>query len=364
MKFNELENLKQLSEFLKIDEESLIFYLDGGKKVYDHASTLDENSFKESCVEKMYIPKKNKRLGLRTVYSIKDELFKNLNKVIFLHINQKYEPLDCVQGFVKKRNVASNAFMHLGKKIILNIDIKNFFESINKEKVMGVFKKLGCKDLIAKSLAELTTLNDRLALGFNTSPVIANLVLEDMDRCFLKLAEGSGCIYTRYADDICFSSNDKIPDINVIKQILKENDFSINEEKTKIMTRGKNQYVTGLTIFDEDYPRIPRRMKKKIRLLLHYYKKYGIFSHIMHVKKISIDDIVNDMTLLFRIEKLTIKLFYKIRGWVDYVNSVEPILAEKYYNDCDQINIKNDSVVKKEIMRRVKIERDELRAGN
>ena len=84
----------------------------------------------------------------------------------------------------------------------------------------------------------------------------------------------------------------------------------------------------------------------------------------MHVKKISIDDIVNDMTLLFRIEKLTIKLFYKIRGWVDYVNSVEPILAEKYYNDCDQINIKNDSVVKKKIMRRVKIERDELRAGN
>ena len=122
------------------------------------------------------------------------------------------------------------------------------------------------------------------------------------------------------------------------------------------MNRGKNQYVTGLTIFDKNYPRIPKRMKKKIRLLLYYYKKHGIFSHIMHIKKISIDDVVNDLTLFFRIERQTIKLFYKIRGWIDYVNSVEPILAGKYYNDCDRIN--NDNAIKKEIMRRVKIKND------
>lgn len=81
----------------------------------------------------------------------------------------------------------------------------------------------------------------------------------------------------------------------------------------------------------------------------------------MRTRKISIDDIVNDMTLFFRIERQTIKLFYKIRGWIDYVNSVEPILAERYYNDCDQIN--NDSTIKIEIMKRVKIKNDELRAS-
>lgn len=362
MKFKDIKNLKQLSGFLKIDEESLSFYLNDDKKIYDHAKPCDKKTFQDSCVEKMYISKKNKDLGSRIVYNIKDVSLKVLNKVIFFYINKEYSPLDCVHGFVKERSVATNASMHLSKKKILNLDIKNFFESISKDKVIKVFQKLGCKDAIANALASLTTLDNKLVLGFNTSPIIANLAIEGMDGEFMKLANKTNCTYSRYADDICFSSNDLLPDIDSIEKIMQENNFIINEKKTKTMNRGKNQYVTGLTIFDEDYPRISKRMKKKIRLLLHYYKKYGIFSHIMHRNKITVDDVVNDMTLFMHIEKLVPRLFYKIKGWIDYVNSVEPILAKKYYADYEEIN--NDIEIKLEIMKKVKVKNDKLRAGS
>lgn len=337
MEFKDIENLKQLSGFLKTGENLLVLYLDEKKNIYDHIKPYDKEAFKNSCIEKFYIPKKNKKFGFRIVYSIKNETFKNINKVIFFCIRSKYQPLDCVQGFVKERSSFSNARMHMGKRKILNIDIKNFFESISKDKVFNVFLSLGFSKYIANILADLTTVEDKLVLGFNTSPIIANLAVKEMDEKFIELSGKNKCTYSRYADDISFSTNNLLPEVLDVEKILNDYGFNINERKTKIMTRGKSQYVTGLTVFDSISPRIPKKTKRKIRLLLYYYKKFGIFSHIMHVNNIKVNDVARDVVIFCKIEHLAIRLIYKIKGLIDYVNSVEPGLADMYYADYNLI---------------------------
>lgn len=277
---------------------------------------------------KMLIPKKNKRNRgkFRVVYSAVNPTLELLQKNIATALDYSVDFPDYVQGFVRKRSISTNAQQHLSKKYILNIDITNFFESINFDKVVSAFLKIGCTPDVAQSFATICTLNGFLPQGASSSPILANLVCSDMDVELHSLATNISATYTRYADDITFSG-DVIPKRLDIEAILSKNNFDINNDKYKIMKRGQNQYVTGLTVFDTSLARVPRKTKKYLRLVLYCAEKYGIENHFRRVLGKSCKNIY-----LRNLERK------KLKGWIDFINSIEPIAGKKFKDQWDKLS--------------------------
>lgn len=196
-------------------------------------------------------------------------------------ISQYVEFPECVQGFVQKRSIATNARIHLQSRNVLHADIRDFFGSIREAAVVDAFRTLGCAPDVATALAALCTLSGRLPQGSSASPAIANVVCQALDAELQLLARANGCRYSRYADDITISG-DALPRQDEVASILDRHGFSVREEKCRIQSRGRSQFVTGLTIQDPISPRVPRAFKRRLRLELHYAGKYGLGEHLEH----------------------------------------------------------------------------------
>jgi hypothetical protein len=262
------------------------------------------------------LPKKGKhnRGKYRIVYQVKPEL-KNLQKNIATAITSTQQFPEYVQGFINKRSIATNAALHLAQKYVLNLDIKDFFDSIKQAQVAEVFKKLGCTDSIALIFAKLCTLHGQLVQGASTSPVLANLVCVEIDQELAELGKKYGCSYSQYADDITFSG-EQLPRNKDIEICLKQHGFQSNPHKWKRQLRGQSQCVTGLTVFDGTRPRIPKDVKRKLRQILHYASKYGLESHLY---KIQCHD---EYSVPFEIRR--------IDGLIAFMYSVEPECALQF----------------------------------
>lgn len=170
---SEISDIEMLSAYLRTDVESLSKLINGNKFVYGTFSPLnaDLECFKDVDLSiAMYsIPKKNPKLGFRNVFEIEDQFAVDILKVLKFNLEELYTPHECTHGFVKGRNIATNAKPHLGKEYLLNLDLKNFFETIEKDRVALVFEKLGFNYKISLALAAMTTLSGRLVQGFHTS---------------------------------------------------------------------------------------------------------------------------------------------------------------------------------------------------
>lgn len=262
------------------------------------------------------IPKKGKHNHgkYRIVYEVEPEL-NNLQKNIATAITSVSQFPEYVQGFVSKRSIATNAALHLAKKYVLNLDIKDFFDSITQAQVAEVFKKLGCTDSIALVFAQLCTLHGHLIQGTSTSPVLANLVCVALDQELAELGKKYDCSYSRYADDITFSG-DRLPRKKEVEKCLSQHGFQLNPHKWKRQSRGQSQCVTGLTVFDGTRPRIPKDVKRKLRQILHYASKYGLESHLY---KIQCHD---EYSVPFEIRR--------IDGLIAFIYSVEPERALQF----------------------------------
>jgi RNA-directed DNA polymerase len=272
------------------------------------------------------IPKKNKKnkSKFREVIEIKSP-YNIFHKELLLKVEDiiKQNPqnflVDCSHGFIKNKNTLSNAKQHINKKYILKVDILNFFNSIDKDEISIIFQKLGCNKTSAELFSKLCTYNNVLKEGFNTSPILANLYCYDLDKELILLSEKYNLTYTRYADDMTFSSdNDNFPSIFEINSILEKYKLSLNSEKTNYSKRGQSQYVTGLSVSNELYPRIPRRLKRKIRQDLYQLDKYFFDTKI--------------------------NLEYKLRqvyGKIVYTIGIEKELGRKYKEEFIKILSKN-----------------------
>lgn len=278
-------------------------------------------ALKNKCdsVLEMRIPKHNRHYGYRVVYQPENYLLSNVLKCLQFELNKLYVPKKCVGGFVKGRGVAYNAMPHINKRVVLKLDIKDFFESIPFEMLVTTLVGYGFVTDIAKHIAEIVTLNRVLVAGFNTSPVIANMCCEDMDSMLVDFCQSKGIAYTRYADDLTFSG-DNIDCIDEIKSIIKRYGFLINEKKTRIYRKGGPQYVTGLTVSDDKYPRIPKSIKRQLRAEIYYVVRWGLVSHAFYNLRESGKSR----------EEICVKVAVRIEGWLNYINSVEPIYAKKY----------------------------------
>ena len=187
----------------------------------------------------------------------------------------------CVHGFVSKSNTANrsivtNAKPHIGKKNILVIDLKDFFTTIRAKRVKKLFSSWGINDEIASTLALLCTYKGTLPMGAPTSPIVSNLCSYELDMKLMRFCELNQVNYSRYADDLTFSSNENISDelIQSLIQMIRENGFEINYKKLRRIGSYRKQKITGIIVNEK--LSVERKLKKKLRAIEHDIKLNGI----------------------------------------------------------------------------------------
>lgn len=205
-----------------------------------------------------------------------------------------YQPKTSVHGFTTGRSVVTNAQVHAGSKFILNVDLKDFFPSINFGRVRGLFKAkpYNLNPEVATLLAQLSC-NGSLPQGAPTSPIISNMICAKMDTELQRLAQRFNCRYTRYADDISFSTfTNSFPkplarfvdtpagqqlQIGIeLDKIINGNGFTPNQDKVRLQARYKRQQVTGLTV--NQFPNVTRRYISQLRAMLYAWRTFGLDS--------------------------------------------------------------------------------------
>lgn len=167
---------------------------------------------------------------------------------------------DNIHGGVKGRNNVTNAKPHQGKKYKFTTDLQEFYPSIKHEQVYHVFLLIGYSNHIAHWLTKLTTWKYELPQGTPTSTHIANLVFLETDKKLISLSKQFGLTYTRYVDDLTFSSQQDFKStLNNILELIQGGGFNISYRKTKY--KG-NQTVTGIEIFN-NFIDAPEKIKAK-----------------------------------------------------------------------------------------------------
>ena len=263
-------------------------------------------------------------------------------------ILDKIQYSNCVTAFVSGRNTSMNAKAHEGRKYVLKFDLKDFFESINIVRVISAFRWMGYDGRVALCLARICTakideyniykqLEDQpevqalfedmrnsylpfLMQGAPTSLGLANIVCGRLDKRLNGYALKHGISYTRYADDITFSSDDKVllPSVNFIRKVVNSEGFLLNEKKTELLHEGNRQIVTGLLI--DGHVRVPGRYKRDIMRHIHFCQKFGGRAHFHRIAPF----------MAYGKEWL--------EGRIRYVYSVEPEAAQKMWKEFEKID--------------------------
>lgn len=215
---------------------------------------------------------------------IQTQLGKKVYDIHKNYIDQKRIASNISHGFETGKSIITNARIHKNKKYLLNIDIANFFSSINFGRVQGYFNKsqefMFSKE-VSTIISQLVCYEKKLPQGAPTSPIISNLIFNIVDLRILSLAKKYKLSYTRYADDMSFSTNNKafrtdhIEFIQELKVLLKNSGFDINESKTRLEYYSSRQEVTGLTVNKKINAR--RKFIKQTRAMVNQLFKTDSF---------------------------------------------------------------------------------------
>ena len=232
---------------------------------------------------------KKKSGGFRLITAPRNQSFMLLLRYVNDIFKAVYTPSDYAMGFTEGRSVVTNANKHKGHNYVFNIDLKDFFPSILQARV---WKRLQLKPLlfkqpIANALAGLCSMKEKteegnirfvLPQGAPTSPIITNMICDNLDRRLAWLAKRFGVVYSRYADDITFSSMHNVYQTSgefrkELKRIIESQGFTINEAKTRLQKLGSRQEVTGIIVSDK--LNVSQKYVRDIRNILHIWRKYG-----------------------------------------------------------------------------------------
>ncbi|MEK7555488.1 MAG: reverse transcriptase family protein [Patescibacteria group bacterium] len=192
------------------------------------------------------------------------EDLKTVQRVILDKFNLKFPK--CVQGGIIGRSIRTNALEHKNGKYLLRMDIKDAYPSSTKKQVYVLFRKFGAPAEEARIITKLTTFRGHLPQGAPTSLALFNFLLSNtgIDKAASRIR---GIKYTRYVDDLVFTSKRRIPK-NLKKEVvvlLKEYGFSINPKKTRRYSiKNRALRVTGVNIIGGK-PKVPPKMIKRFR---------------------------------------------------------------------------------------------------
>lgn len=266
-----------------------------------------------------------------------------VQKWILKNILSSIEPHVAARAFYAGRMVLSHASLHCSASWILKVDIENFFSNISEGQIYSLFRGLNYPKLLAFQMARLCTRATphrkgkrwrvswksypisqygsryvgSLPQGAPTSPALSNLVCRSMDEQLGALADENSAVYSRYADDICFSfaggTRDSLYKVKrEISKILWGSGFRENLRKTKIIPPGDRKVVTGLVINGVE-PTIPKEVRDGIKMHLYYAAKYGIPEHC---RKRGFRSVIG-----FR---------NHLHGLITYVDSISPVYGARF----------------------------------
>ncbi|MDU1053820.1 retron Ec67 family RNA-directed DNA polymerase/endonuclease [Clostridium baratii] len=306
--FTDIENKNQLANILNIELKYLtyILYI---KKV--------DNYYKE-----FEIPKKNGEI--RKIHAPTDRLKdiqKNLSIILSKYqsypYSENYKGNKISHAFEKNKSIITNAKIHRNKKYVFNVDLECFFDSFHFGRVKGFFEKnkiFALPNEIAIILAQLCCYKGCLPQGAPTSPIITNLICKILDIRLLKIAKSFKLDYTRYADDLTFSTNDnaflenQTKFINLLIKEINRAGFKLNDKKTRLQYNTSRQEVTGLVV------------NKKINVKKSYYKNTRAMAYTLYRKG------------NFTINGVSSENINKLEGRFSFINQLDKynnLLSEK-----------------------------------
>ena len=281
-KINNLSDLTKVLNYFKkcetnceehlFTEDVLKSYADPSKKVARRYKTF-------------YIPKKNGQLREISAPN------RNLKEILYylnMMLGEVYQASPSAMGFVKGRSIVDNAKLHIGQNYVLNLDLSDFFTSISQsrvckrlqlapfnfnEDVAKIISGLCCKKVVKDQKKGYV-----LPQGAPTSPLLTNAVCDFLDKKLRRLSFSHGVKYSRYADDMTFSSMHNVyqEDSDFMKSLfsfIEEERFTVNPEKTRLQKRGERQEVTGLTVNDK--VNTAHKYTRELRNILYMWEKYG-----------------------------------------------------------------------------------------
>ena len=217
---------------------------------------------------------------------------KDIQKCISVILTPYYQIPDCVHGFAEGRSVATNAEKHTERNYVFNIDLKDFFPTITYTRVVKSLQELGFNEEVSDIIARLCTipmwdeqskkLRNSLPQGSPASPLLSNIVCTSLDQRLSSLAQTYGVTYSRYADDMTFSSDHSVyaKDSKFLKElesIVESSGFRINEKKTRLQKKGSRQEVTGLIVGEKI--NTYRQFTKNLRAAVFHAETNGCTSH-------------------------------------------------------------------------------------
>lgn len=202
-----------------------------------------------------------------------------IQRLLLLCLTATFTTCDeAAHGFVPGRSVLTNAQPHAGRRFVLNLDLKDFFPSTRVGRVLKVLQMapFNLPKEAAHLVANLCCDQGSLPQGAPTSPLLTNVVCMRLDRKLRALAKLHRCRYTRYADDITFSSQRPAftPAFHAeLNAVLAKERYEQNPAKQRLQTPENRQEVTGVVV--NERPNVPREFVQDIRFLLHVWQKHG-----------------------------------------------------------------------------------------
>ncbi len=220
-------------------------------------------------------------------------LIRDMQEKLAPLLAERYDAHPAAHGFIKQKSILTNARMHAGQRLVLNIDLEDFFPTINFGRVRGLFMAppFGMGAAAASVFAQICTYRNGLPQGAPTSPPLSNFIAATLDRRLTRLAKESGVRFSRYADDITFSTNHNAFSPNIalftrgekgdtvtpgepLERAINAAGFTINHKKVRLQRRHQRQGVTGLTVNEK--PNVPRKAVRHLRAMLHAWEKFGL----------------------------------------------------------------------------------------
>lgn len=286
------------------------------------------------------IPKKS---GEKRIIYAPNNGLKSIQKCLNLIFQVIYNPSHAAMGFVPGKSIVDNAKVHAGNHYVYNIDLKDFFPSIDQARWWGRLqhppfnlKRDTKRGELANMIAvlccnymEVERMDEHgdwqkekrwvLPQGAPTSPTITNIICQQLDFYLLAAAKRFGLKYTRYADDITFSSLHNVyqKDGDFLKElhrIIAEQHFHIKESKTRLQKQGYRQEVTGLLVNDK--PNVQKRYIKQLRMWLYYWEQYGYDKANIYFRNKYIESKSAPLSRIPKIENV-------ISGKLDYLKMVK-----------------------------------------
>ncbi|MDR3598569.1 retron St85 family RNA-directed DNA polymerase [Clostridium sp.] len=251
---------------------------------------------------------------------------KEIQRWILEEILYKFKVSDYSKAYVKERSIRDNARFHRGQKMVLSMDITDYFNNIKFEKVYGFFLEIGYKEDVSVMLANLCCLKRSLPQGASTSPALSNLITVKLDNRIAGFTKKNNIRYTRYADDMTFSGEFECGKIiRFVKRVLLDQGLSLNDNKTRVRYYYEKQEVTGIIVNEK--LQAPISLRKKLRQDMYYIEKYGLNSHLAKIQNTK----ANYIKHLLGIANFILFINPKDKDTKEYIEKLHLLLEHKEY---------------------------------